>query len=656
MSGWHQTPGGASSSGAGPSCFKSRTTSTTREFLTSDKFAALPICSLTKDALLKEMRYETMTKVQAMTIYPCLERHDVLAKAKTGTGKTLAFLIPTIERTVETYSGDTKPEGKYLSSIILSPTRELAQQIYDEAVALTSFWGSEYQIDIVYGGIDIKKDNSKLNTRKPIDLLVGTPGRLLDHLQKNSHGILSERITPWFYGDVSRSKNPDLNFTLVFDEADQLLEMGFRDTIKDILSYLPTRRQTLLFSATIPKSIRDVATIALKRDHKFIDCVGDDEPTVTTVKQSYVVLDRFEDMLDSFFALLANILTGQNSNNGAAPKVVCFFVTARQTQYMAEVAQAFFPKILSGKQRPDVLEIHSRKSQAQRNKANDAFREAGGVGGKPSVLFSSDVSARGMDYPNVSHVIQLGMPSSREQYLHRLGRTARAGESGQGILMLHDFEVKNVIKNLLSDLDGLQKRQKTSLSDDSGTYDLLEEAAYAVSEQTREQCYGAWLGYYNGLCPKRIAWSKPQLVEQANLYADVVLKFHDSPPEMQAKTVGKMGLKGVPGLNIEGHGGGGGGNKQVNSNKGGKNGKKGGGKGGNQGGNNQNGGGNNKGGNQGNNQGGGKNGGGNKGGGKKGNGKKGKGGGDNRKRTRDDAQGDYEPQSKKRHTDNIYRY
>lgn len=178
----------------------------------------------------------------------------------------------------------------------------------------------------------------------------------------------------------------------------------------------------------------------------------------------------------------------------------------------------------------EVYEIHSRKSQGARNKASDAFREC-----STGIMFSSDVTARGLDYPNVTHVVQVGAPSSREQYLHRLGRTARAGTSGQGVLILHPWEAKVFLKNVKdlkledcsSSWDKLYSQDADGdvamgdAGDDADLGDALTEAVTSVPEQTRNQCYSAWLGYYNGMTA-RIGWSKETLVQMANNYAEEV--------------------------------------------------------------------------------------------------------------------------------------
>ncbi|CAD7933177.1 unnamed protein product [Amoebophrya sp. A25] len=608
--------------------FKSRTTATTRAFLTDKRFADLPEEQVSEESQLamKDMGFEFMTKVQAESLPPILSGKDVFAKAKTGTGKTIGFLLPTLEKAWRIKDSRLVPTTKKMTitSLVLSPTRELASQIHEEALALTKYWPSGdsdsdgFSSLLFYGGVDIKRDQRALNAvgnkssgSRTVDLLVVTPGRIYDHLQKNTAGICESFFT-------AKNDKEDL-FTLILDEADQLLELGFRDAICKIVEYLPQKqkRQSLLFSATLSKQVENVLKLVLKNDDpskfEFVDTSKNDAPPAA-ITQSLVVCPRF-DILETFYAMLLEIILFSNSkscsqeNQKEPKKVICFFCTARQTQFFAELGNALFASlrkqaaskgnkgkgkdaVLKKKLSTEIFEIHSRKSQATRTKTSDKFREA-----EEGILFSSDVSARGLDYPGVTHVIQVGTPASKEQYTHRLGRTARAGESGEGILLLCDFEAhvmgadferglskkKQVLKELPEDGDsnkeGLSSSKnadvldtlcnsssKTSTTGGPSLEDiarslrttdtfgeLLDESdsKSAIDDKTKDQCYVAWLGYYNGLCPKRIPWSKAELVEQANLYADYVL-FCSEQPSLMKKTVGMMGLKGVPGLKIEG--------------------------------------------------------------------------------------------------------
>jgi ATP-dependent RNA helicase MSS116 len=210
-------------------------------------------------------------------------------------------------------------------------------------------------------------------------------------------------------------------------------------------------------------------------------------------------------------------------------KIMCFFTTARSTGLAAE---------LFGKMRTDIVEIHSRKSQSARTKAADQFRAA-----KRAVMMSSDVTARGIDFPDVTLVIQIGVPSQREQYIHRLGRTARAGKSGEGIIILgprEDFFVRKEIGDLPVKI--------VNPAVDPDVAREVDAIMAKVDLKSKVQAYQAWLGYYKPFS-RRMNWTPEQLVAEANHYAVDVLGCPEVPPILR-KTVGNMGLKGVAGLNI----------------------------------------------------------------------------------------------------------
>ncbi len=229
--------------------------------LTDSRFDALPLAAETRRALSEVLGFSHMTQVQAATLPVILEGHDVIAKAKTGTGKTMAFLIPCVEQLAK--------QGARLGNVsvlVLSPTRELAQQIEAEARNLLTFHQKPraLRVDIVYGGTNINAERKRVVQRVP-DILVATPGRLIDHLENSNLGPSLQKLQ-----------------VLILDEADQLLDMGFRPAIEKIIGYLPRDRQTLLFSATIPKGVKEVAGLALRQSHKFVDTVGKEDHDTNT--------------------------------------------------------------------------------------------------------------------------------------------------------------------------------------------------------------------------------------------------------------------------------------------------------------------------------------------------------------------------------------
>jgi ATP-dependent RNA helicase MSS116 len=332
-------------------------------------------------------------------------------KAKTGTGKTLAFLIPTIELMIRNKNSINQDD---IGILIISPTRELATQIGEEARELLTFYNG-FKVSVITGGVDIKKDTERL--RGTVHILVATPGRLQDHIDN----------TPNFKRKMASVKS------FILDEADQLLDMGFKPAIDKISQSLspPSKRHTLLFSATVPPAIQAIASNTLRQGYSFIDTVGESATqTHLHVKQEMIFAD-YKNMIPTIAAVLHREISKKNF------KVIIFFPAANLAGFYHDL----FKQIMN----VNILEIHSRMSQSARIKSSNAFKDASNV-----ILFSSDVSARGMDYDDISFVLQVGM-TDREQYIHRLGRTARAGKDGAGMILLYPFEEREM-KKLLNDM------------------------------------------------------------------------------------------------------------------------------------------------------------------------------------------------------------
>jgi ATP-dependent RNA helicase MSS116 len=478
-------------------------------YITDKRFADLPISPLSIRAMNEVLKYQYMTHVQSMCIPPIQSGIDCLAKSKTGTGKTLAFLIPAIESILQ------RPARVPLSILVLSPTRELALQISKEAEALLTFHRGTKVVTVV-GGTNINSDKNRL--AGDVTILVATPGRLIDHIDN----------TTGFAAKLASIK------VLVLDEADRLLDMGFKPSIDRILAALPNKsaRQTLLFSATIPKGVLDIAANAMRPGYATINTTGTDDDSGQThlhVHQELVTVP-FEDLIPAIGA----VLDQQMKKFPNDFKIIVFFTTARMTGFMAQIF---------GDAGIDVLEIHSRKSQGHRTSTSERFKN-----GKRMVLFSSDVTARGMDYPDVTFVLQVGL-TDKEQYIHRLGRTARAGKEGCGMIMLYPFEESNMLHELRDlpihridtaaiGLDAFRSRYATLLASSMRNPARIREA---------EQAYVAWMGFYNS-CLRRVGFDKVKLVQMANTFATIIGLTEQ--PTLLKKTVGMMGLKGVPGLKI----------------------------------------------------------------------------------------------------------
>jgi superfamily II DNA/RNA helicase len=280
-------------------------------------FESLEVAAELKLAISDDLGFASMTPVQAATLPLILQGKDLLAKAKTGTGKTLAFLVPTLHRllTHPRTHADAGPDGP-IRALVLSPTRELAAQTQTEAIALLGRAGGRVRSALVVGGNKPGGDAARM--RGPLDLLVATPGRLKDHCENTA-------------GFSARLKGCE---TLILDEGDQLLAAGFMPDIQRILAHLTSpRRQSLCFSATIPPDLAKVLGVALRKDHASVDCVGADAPdTHAKVPQSWALVEAADQL-----ATVMRLVREEQASDPLA-KIIIFFTTARQTQFGAEAS------------------------------------------------------------------------------------------------------------------------------------------------------------------------------------------------------------------------------------------------------------------------------------------------------------------------------
>ncbi|XVE77268.1 hypothetical protein DITRI_Ditri13aG0048600 [Diplodiscus trichospermus] len=470
-------------------------------YLSETRFDQLSLSPLSLRGI-KDAGYENMTVVQEATLPAILKGKDVLAKAKTGTGKTVAFLLPSIEMVSKLPPPDRDVKRTPIHVLIICPTRELANQAASEAKTLLKYHPS-IGAQVVIGGTRLALEQKNLQAN-PCQILVGTPGRLRDHMENTA-------------GFATRLMGVKV---LVLDEADRLLEMGFRKDIERIIAAVPKQRQTLLFSATVPEEVHQMCHIALRRDHEFINTVQEgSEETHSQVRQMHMVAP-----LGKHFSLLYVLLKEHIADN-VDYKVLVFCTTAKVTSLVADVLREL---------NLNVREIHSRKSQSYRTRVSDEFRKSKGL-----ILVTSDVSARGVDYPDVTLVIQVGLPSDRQQYIHRLGRTGRKGKEGQGILMLAPWE-----EFFLSSIKDLPITKAPLPSVDPETKKKVEKALSKVEMKSKESAYQAWLGYYNS--DKKVGRDKYKLVEIANEFSKSM--GLDNPPAIPKLVLGKMGLRNIPGL------------------------------------------------------------------------------------------------------------
>ncbi|VEU24108.1 DEKNAAC105328 [Brettanomyces naardenensis] len=351
--------------------------------LAQSSFTDLQLSQPTLKAL-KDMGFSSMTEVQSRTIPPLLAGKDVLGAAKTGSGKTLAFLIPAIELL---YSLKFKPRNG-TGAIVITPTRELALQIFGVARELMA--NHSQTLGIVIGGANRRQEAEKLV--KGVNLLIATPGRLLDHLQ-NTKGFVFKNLR-----------------SLIFDEADRILEIGFEDEMKQIVRILPNEnRQTMLFSATQTTKVEDLARASLKKAPVYINVHEDkDVATVAGLEQGYVVCES-----DRRFLLLFSFL----KRNMRKKKVIVFFSSCNCVKYFAELLNYIDIPVLS---------LHGKQKQRKRTNTFFEFCNA-----KSGIMLSTDVAARGLDIPDVDWIIQYDPPDDPRDYIHRVGRTAR-GTKGKG--------------------------------------------------------------------------------------------------------------------------------------------------------------------------------------------------------------------------------
>ncbi len=333
---------------------------------------------------LKIIGYNEPTRIQSDCIGPLLAGNDVVGQAHTGTGKTAAFGIPLVEQ--------TDPSQVSIQGLILVPTRELAMQVRDELVRLAQF--CRLGVVACYGGQPISKQIAALKRRTHI--VVGTPGRVLDHLGKGTLRLETVR-------------------TVVLDEADEMLDVGFLPDIERILSRTPTNRQTALFSATIPSPIRRIVGRHM-RSPVWIR-IGSEIETAPEVRQVYIeVLEQ--DRMRAFVRLLKTQVNGG--------KVLMFRRTKAGVDNLAQALQ---------RQGIAAAGIHGGLVQSERNAAMRSFHA-----GDLKVLVATNLAARGLDIPQISHVINYDMPQNLEEYVHRIGRTARMGRDGTAITFVTEWD------------------------------------------------------------------------------------------------------------------------------------------------------------------------------------------------------------------------
>ncbi|KAK2005576.1 DEAD/DEAH box helicase [Colletotrichum eremochloae] len=406
------------------------------------------------DTITNGMKYENMTSVQSMTIEPALKGMDLVAQAKTGTGKTLAFLVPVLQRMIAADPSLATRKARFsanaadIRGIIISPTRELAEQIAIEAEKLCGNTGLVVQRAV--GGTR-KAEMLQKTRRQGCHLLVGTPGRLNDLLSDPNSGISAPNLA-----------------AIVLDEADRMLDVGFERELQDIVRQLPdphtSQRQTLLFSATIPKNVVALARQWVRPDNfDFIQTISENEVlTHDKVPQHMVQCRSWANVVPALYELIEKEIEKRSNNPDLQPFKALVFLP---TSHFVDLVSAVDQRMKFNRDRIWGWKIHAKLTQGQRTRSAEQFRDA-----KSGILFSTDVTARGLDFPNVTHVIQVGSPRDREQYIHKLGRTGRADKDGEGWLVLPGSEAGVARK----ELEGLPIQPNTDI--EAAQFDFSSQA------------------------------------------------------------------------------------------------------------------------------------------------------------------------------------
>ena len=363
-----------------------------------ENFSDLPLSQPTSSGL-DASHFKSLTEVQRKAVPIALQGLDVLGAAKTGSGKTLAFLIPVLENLYR--KRWTELDG--LGALILSPTRELAIQIFEVLRKIGRY--HTFSAGLVIGGKSLQEEQERLGR---MNILVCTPGRMLQHL---------DQTAAFEIGGLQM---------LVLDEADRIMDMGFQGTVDAIVEHLPKERQTLLFSATQTKKVSDLARLSLN-DPEYVSVhEAANSATPSTLQQHYVITPLPE-KLDTLWSFIR-----ANSKS----KILVFLSSGKQVRFAFESFRHLQPGI-------PILHLHGRQKQTVRLEITRKFSIS-----KNSCLFATDVVARGLDFPAVDWVIQLDCPEDADTYIHRVGRTARYERDGRAVLFLDPSEEEGMLKSL----------------------------------------------------------------------------------------------------------------------------------------------------------------------------------------------------------------
>ncbi len=394
--------------------------------MSETRFSDLPILPEIKRAI-EQIGFETATEIQAKSLPAIISGQDVIGKSQTGTGKTVAFGIPALE------SLDTKDHKSSVQVLILCPTRELACQACGEIKKLSQFMHGVRAVEI-YGGVPMDRQIVRL---KKANIVIGTPGRIMDHLRRKTlklHGLKM----------------------IVLDEADEMLNMGFKEDVETILTDAPEDRQTVLFSATMPPAIMSI-TKQFQTDPILVE-VSSKKVTLNNIEQLYLdaPMGKKMDILNLVLRYHKPVLT------------MIFCNTKRMVDDITEyLCQAGFTAV----------GLHGDMKQSQRTKIMDGFKT-----GRAGILVATDVAARGIDVNNIDYVINYDIPQNNEYYVHRIGRTGRAGKTGRAITICSGrrqlFEIRDIARRNKAEINELQLPTMADIQEKTkeSNYDIIKNA------------------------------------------------------------------------------------------------------------------------------------------------------------------------------------
>ncbi len=434
----------------------------------------------------KEMGYTTPTPIQSKAIPIVMQGKDVMGAAQTGTGKTAGFALPIIQRLLPHANTSMSPARHPVRALVLAPTRELADQVAENVKKYIA--KTPLKCATVYGGVDMDPQTQAL--RAGVEIIVATPGRLLDHLQMKNTSL----------GQVQM---------VVLDEADRMLDMGFLPDISRILNLLPKERQSLMFSATFSEEIKRLAANFL-RDPQLLE-VARRNATAESIRQDVIRLHDSE-KTDALLTLLKS-----GGHDGGPIKQVLVFVNAKiECRRLARQLQ---------KAGVNADAIHGDKTQDERMKALDGFKK-----GEIEVLVATDVAARGLDIVELPFVINYDVPFNAEDYVHRIGRTGRAGATGVAIMLMTGADERGVLA-----IERLTKQQFTPK-----TLEMERAARPERAERAAERGRGDRGGYDRGERAARPARAERSERDASRSYqpaAAPVDDFFSKPYEPSAAAV-----------------------------------------------------------------------------------------------------------------------